>query len=55
MPMSIYQKAKIEKKKEQARVLYRSGMSTRQVARAMDCSHSWVAEAVKKINNISKT
>lgn len=39
--------SKIEQLKEQARSLYFSGMTTREVGEIVKRSHNWVAEAVK--------
>lgn len=48
MKLSKAQLKRIEKLKAKARVLYRQGLSTREVAAIVKRSHAWVAEAVKE-------
>jgi len=48
MKLSKAQLKRIEAKKKKARVLYRQGLSTREVAAVVKRSHEWVAQAVKE-------
>ena len=48
MGLSIHQKKKIESLEEKARIMYEQGLTTREVGKMLDKSHTWVWLAVKK-------
>lgn len=48
MLASPYKRIKIESLKEKAFTLYKEGLSSREVAKMVDRSHTWVANAMKE-------
>lgn len=52
MKQSIYQIEKINKTKDKAIMLYKQGLTTREVGKIIGRSHQWVAVVVK--NNTHK-
>jgi len=49
MIVSKYKRKLIEAKKKKAIMLYKQGLTTRDVGKVIHRSHSWVADVVKKI------
>lgn len=52
MPISPYKEIKIKKLKAKANILYRQGLSTREIAPIVNKSHNWVAIAVRSYNRL---
>ncbi len=50
MKPSEFQIKKIEELKKKARILYESGLSTREVGKVIHRSHAWVALVVKELS-----
>ncbi len=50
MKMSQYQKQKIEEQCEKAMELYKKGLTTREVGRALGKSHTWAWNAVRRLS-----
>ena len=48
MKRSIYQIKKKEQLKKKARSLYRQGLTLRDIAKMIDMSHQWVANAINE-------
>jgi hypothetical protein len=48
MAQSIFQIKKIEELKKKALILYKQGLTTREVGKAVGKSHQWVAVAVRE-------
>jgi hypothetical protein len=48
MKISKYQRQKIAEKKQKAFVLYRQGLTTREVGKMVDRSYTWVWKVVKE-------
>ena len=49
MKISPYQKARKKKLEEKAITLYKTGLSTREVGKALTRSHTWVWNIVKEL------
>jgi len=55
MTISKYKKASIDKLKAKAKLLYKEGLSTREVGKIIGKSHEWVAQVVKeKLTGLDK-
>ena len=50
MPISKYQKEKLQELKKKAAKLYREGFTTRQVGKVVGRSRQWVSDAVKEFD-----
>lgn len=50
MITSKFKKAKIAKLKQKAVSLYKEGLTTREVGKAIGRSHNWVAVAVRELS-----
>ena len=50
MKLSEYQKKKIEDRQRKAMKLYKQGLTTREIGKALERSHTWVWNAVKKMS-----
>lgn len=48
MGISIFRLKKIEELKQKAVTLYRQGLTTREVGKIIDKSHTWVWDAIKE-------
>lgn len=52
MPPSEFKLKKINELKKKSVTLYKSGLSTREVAKVIGRSHAWVALAVKELSTV---
>ena len=50
MKQSIFRMKKIEKLKKKAMLLYKQGLSSREVGKMVGKSHQWVLSAVKELS-----
>ena len=50
MKTSEYQKKKIEDRQKKAMKLYKQGLTTREVGKALNKSHTWAWNAIKKMS-----
>lgn len=52
MKMSEYQKKKIEEQQKKAMKLYKQGLTTREVGKALGKSHTWAWNSIKKMSTV---
>ena len=52
MKMSQYQKEKKDEQQEKAVELYKKGLTTREVGKALGRSHTWAWNAVRKMSTV---
>ena len=52
MKPSEYQLKKIQELKEKALTLYKTGLSTRDIAKVIKRSHTWVADSVRELSTV---
>lgn len=52
MKLSEYQKKKIEDRQKKAFELYKQGLTTREIGKALEMSHTWVWNAVRKMSTV---
>ena len=52
MKLSEYQKKKIEDQQKKAMKLYKQGLTTREVGKALGKSHTWAWNSVRKMSTV---
>ena len=53
MTVSIYQMKKINELRKKAVLLYKQGLTTREVGKVVCRSHQWVSDAIKKSRKLN--
>ena len=55
MPISIYQKQRIQDLKERALELQKTGMTMKQIGVVIGKSPAWICLAIKELRNVEKS